>query len=496
MKKTVTILTMLMVCVLAFAGCLQLEKAESISFVTLPANTYVMGDTTAKLSFSLGITYNSGTQTDLVKFEGTWGDLANAEKPEQMTVTGFDLSTAGEKTLTVSYGTLQLTFPYTVIAYDLDGAGTAEDPILIYNREQMARMTEDYNAENATPKYYKMADGIDEIDASDWTPVYLYGSFDGNGVVFNGLDNFLFYATYNEGLTTLKNFTVNADIQLQKQFVAIIYKNYNDTTYENVTVHGYIEGTQAASFVGLGNGWVNGADGTAVNWIFKNCYSDANIVAVGGTAAGFMCHSYCGANSSVTLIDSKFEGMISATGNAMYVDANGGIYAANKKGVLCDYSANYNVTGLYTNADNTATSVTSGAKYTKADAVVKLTPVSVNVATNDAYQIGQTFTVNAGNATYAIASLIIAPNGLDETGGYAGTYMVESLEKVNGTFTTSLIKYFNIAINAEGVTESGVNGNTYNVYGEAYGTTYASARVSIVLYDARMNVININTFNF
>lgn len=506
MKKTVTILTMLMVCVLAFAGCLQLEKAESISFVTLPANTYVMGDTTAKLSFSLGITYNSGSQTDLVKFEGTWGDLANAEKPEQMTVTGFDLSTAGEKTLTVSYGTLQLTFPYTVIAYDLDGAGTAEDPILIYNREQMARMTEDYNAENATPKYYKMADGIGEIDASDWTSLYLCGSFDGNGVVFNGLDNPLFnriignkdlvaisstyldntvYNFENDIECVVENFTVIADMQTGKCAAAVAYTSSPKLLLKDITVNGYLEGaTGAASFVAYGpsNHFDVDPGNAPYQLTFDNCYSDASVVNVGDSvksSAGFVWHLYSSKNNTtITLKNTKFEGSLSFIGNS--------VNSAKYFSVM----GNGVITETYTNGDSSEGlyegTLSVSSIYGKQDKVFFYTQSGITLP--EKYS---EFTVDkVDRAQYAVAHLIISPN----PGNLTGVYLSEELLLNNdGKWTTSAIKYFDIAINSEITESTGISadGTTYNVVRNGF-VGHNGASVRVIQYDARWNIVGVS----
>ena len=75
-------------------------------------------------------------------------------------------------------------------------------------------------------------------------------------------------------------------------------------------------------------------------------------------------------------------------------------------------------------------------------------------------------------------------------------FEVIDISAVEGTFNTNTIKYFNIAINADGITEQGVVGDTFNVYYDFFGTTYNGASVRAVQYDANGNIVSITTFAF
>ncbi len=176
------------------------------------------------------------------------------------------------------------------------GSGTANDPYLIENASQLARMIgydvlTNYSgntSNGSTDKYYKLISDIyiNDISSSNWyngenlnewyssTQSRFCGSFNGNGYTVYGL-YFAKDAT-NAGLFPVIDFY------------------HNDRVIENVTISdSYIV---ASSMAGAFTSRVYGGGNKTLN--FKNCYVDEsvilNVTNVGGTAP------WCGGFSGFT----------------------------------------------------------------------------------------------------------------------------------------------------------------------------------------------------
>ncbi|MBR2398175.1 MAG: hypothetical protein IKA97_05360, partial [Clostridia bacterium] len=421
----------------------------------------------------------------------------------------------------LSCGTLNI---YTVEKLFAGGTGTEEDPYLISNKDELANITTVYD-NSKEYKYYKVI--TSSLDLSNWTAAYLNGSFDGNGVVINNLGVQLFRQVGVGGDTVntyvVKNITINANININGYGAALIRQAASNLVLENITVHGTIEGNNgAATFVCFGPGNIATDDNhndEPMNWVIKNCYSDATIIATGDVAVGFIKHPYCEStqlgvhtNCLLTIEDSIFEGSLAYVGNdhsKKYFTGNG-----NAMPVKTIYSEEFiakygNPEGKLYGAPNgkredgsffIGNYASTGSKdaYVVDYALKNTSKMTVSNGTLPANR-GDVFTVNkADGAVSAKITLEIAPNDKNNYGAYLGTYMFEVIDisAVEGTFNTNTIKYFNIAINADGITEQGVVGDTYNVYHDFFGTTYNGASVRAVQYDANGNIVSITTFAF
>jgi len=180
------------------------------------------------------------------------------------------------------------------------GEGTAEKPYLINSADQLSKIS-DY-ADKYT--YFKVADGTTTLDMTDVGRITLNGSFDGNGVTMNNLTTSLFRTVGKVGVAQdikISNFTANVNTIDGHALVRNIY-NPGETTFENVTLHGYIEGqSNMGSFYNYGtaNGDGKGADYTVS---FVNTTSDATLVCTDGNVIGGMLgHGYEGADHQLSI---------------------------------------------------------------------------------------------------------------------------------------------------------------------------------------------------
>lgn len=421
--------------------------------------------------------------------------------------------------------------PFTAVYKFSGGNGSAEHPYLISSVADIQAISNEYEGAYA---YYKWV-GASTVDASGWTAVNINGSFDGNGVTFNNLDQQLFRSvgkasTTNTEVYTIENFTANANININGYGAAVIRQAGNNLVVKNVTVHGTIQGNNgAASFVCFGPGNIGATDNNQpMDWKFINCVSDATIIATGDVGVGFVKHPYSWASQQggsvaaqdaclITIEDSIFTGNIIAAGTSQY-KAKYFVGNANDMLVKTVYSADF--ISQYGNPEGVSyaqpTAKTDdgvffignypgeGKKlsgYTDYGICMdkylgSVSAVTVTNGTNPAS--GEVFTVaKLAGAVEAKVNLEIAPNDTNGHGSYLGTYMSETLNvsAAGSTFTTETIKFFDITINGGATSESGLSGNTYNVVSAAYGNTYNSASVRVTQYDASGNVLGVTVFN-
>ncbi len=182
------------------------------------------------------------------------------------------------------------------------GKGTEADPYLIENAYQIANVGSVYNEGF---KYFRVKDGIETIDCNGWKAVDFNGNFDGNGVkLINVTDRLFNRVGKNESATILiRNFEVTMNF-VSSSHAAMIKEidNFGTTTFENVKIHGYIEGeSNVASLFSFGtnNGHETGSNYTVE---LKNVVCDATIVCTTANTIGtFVAHAYAGNNNKLTL---------------------------------------------------------------------------------------------------------------------------------------------------------------------------------------------------
>lgn len=200
------------------------------------------------------------------------------------------------------------------------GDGTEANPYIIANAEELANMT---NVE--TFSYYKVKDGVKQIDLSDWTSIRLNGCFDGNNVKLINLTTRLFTHVGNNEAKEIyvKNFEVTINFS-SSSHAALIKEidNFGTTVFENVQIHGYIEGesnTAALYSFGTQNGSTSGSNYTVE---LKNVKIDATIVCVTAQPlAAFVAHAFAGSGNKLTLkLDSntQFTGEVYSAGDKKY----------------------------------------------------------------------------------------------------------------------------------------------------------------------------------
>lgn len=198
------------------------------------------------------------------------------------------------------------------------GVGTKELPYLIDEPAQLMNIS---NYDEYT--YFKVADGVDTLDMTGVGKIRLNGSFDGNGVTMNNLTTALFEYVGKSGEAQdikISNLTANVNTTDGRGLVRNIF-NPGTTTFENVALHGYIEGQyNIGSFYNYGTANSGDSEGADYTVNFVNATSDVTIVNTTGNASGGMLgHGYEGANYKlyINMDDaSGYTGQMYTTGTA------------------------------------------------------------------------------------------------------------------------------------------------------------------------------------
>lgn len=210
-------------------------------------------------------------------------------------------------------GTENVTSPFS------GGTGTESDPYLIDSADQLSHISDYYDTYN----YFKIADGVETLDLAGIGRLQLNGSFDGNDVEITGLSTSLFERVGNieqEQNIKISNLTATVNTTDGRALVRNIY-NPGETTFENVILHGYIEGQyNIGSFYNYGTANAADSEGADYTVTFINTKSDATLVCTTGNAIGGMLgHGYEGADYTLSInmdANSGYSGEMYTTGSA------------------------------------------------------------------------------------------------------------------------------------------------------------------------------------
>ncbi len=199
------------------------------------------------------------------------------------------------------------------------GNGTEASPYLIENADQLSKISDYYDTYN----YFKIAEGVATLDLTGKGRFKLNGSFDGNGVTINNLATSLFEYVGNinkKQEIKISNLTAYVRTTDGRALVRNIF-NPGETTFESVTLHGYIEGQyNMGSFYNYGTANAAGSEGASYTVNFINAKSDATLVCTTGNAIGGMLgHGFQGAGYTLSInmdADSDYTGVMYTTGTA------------------------------------------------------------------------------------------------------------------------------------------------------------------------------------
>lgn len=443
---------------------------------------------------------------------------------------------------------------------EMSGLGTEKSPYIINDRKNLDQMALKCNGVDY--QYYKVVTNKPSIDCSNWEPthqsMHFVGEFDGSNVIFDNLDCYFFrkagaFAKIDDPEpkeTVIKNMVINANIFSAQNLAAVARSCGCVVKFENIQLHGLVSGSNASGFVGWGAS--NLGDGVNITYTkatFKNCFSDATIVATGTQGTGFWffnpyATTIAAANKSlITLEDSIFTGLM----ETIYPGENklNHDYFANQVNwgqpipVRTKYSANFiqkygNIVGTYYNIPEwegqvdeqgyTCFHVNGYNGYPKPDEPTKIahdeyypnekptvdnptdhkTYIEFNSTSVDWKQSipAETFSsVKAQNAVSAFAYLQVGADISESVTNLVKAYLNEDIPEfdvmdVGDTFTTDLIRKYAIRVNDGTAEKTGVDpSKTYfHIVDPIYAKTYSSCSATIVQLDAKERIIRVDTF--
>ena len=320
-------------------GNIVIEGAAKVLSVTVPENS------TATVAVNNGAKVESLILNANVAVSGNVGAVAT-EKEDLLDDLATLVPSAGE--------VIDAVVDPETLGDFAGGFGTEAAPFIIANPEQLMNISKHYDTYN----YYKVADGVTSLDLTGIGRINLHGSFDGNGVSLVNLTTALFERVgYQNKAETIKisNLTATMNAIDGRAFVRNIF-NAGTTTFENITLHGYIEGLyNMGSFYNYGTANYDGV-GADYTVEFINSKSDITLVCTSGNGIGGMIgHGYEGAGNTITInIDDKSEytgTMYTTNGSAcdklMYMASNTSNFVLNGEAASgYDASFNYATTKL------------------------------------------------------------------------------------------------------------------------------------------------------
>ena len=359
------------------------------------------------------------------------------------------------------------------------GYGTKEFPYIIANAQQLANISNHYDKYN----YYKVADGVTSLDLTGVGKLKLNGQFDGNGTNIVNLTTALFQVVGVSGGDSeddmkISNLTATMNVTDGSALVRNIYHAGN-TIFENVTLHGYIEGQwNMGSFYNYGTANAGDSEGADYTVTFINANSDITLVCTSGnTIGGMLGHGYEGENYTLSINMDEKSGY---TGK-MYTTNGNNCYQVM---AMCSH-------GTYV-LNNVETS-----RYENTYPSTKL-----NVVTPEAGEDGYTVTPVEGAAKFVV---YIAPqvNAYDEDGnkiqnqsGMTWSFVHEE-PKVSGTDAVKVLDLITSASIVNGTDhEYGyeLNDGVLTIYsGRSDNYCEGPVRLQVNQYDANGDLLAVGT---
>ena len=226
-------------------------------------------------------------------------------------VTGATVASGNEANITAKYEVEAGADVSDIVAGATNfagGLGTEENPYLIKTAEHLQNIGANY----ANHAYYKVADGVESIDCSNWACIDLNGSFNGNGAILNNVDSVLFnnVGTGADGKkVVIENFTIKF---VGGAGIARVCATSN-LTFKNINATGYlIEDWNGAIFLRYGTNNYNDGFNYIVN--FENCGSTAEIYCtINNYSSILVGHTYPGLGTATINVDVATDSAINST---------------------------------------------------------------------------------------------------------------------------------------------------------------------------------------
>ena len=364
------------------------------------------------------------------------------------------------------------------------GTGSKNDPWLIIDQETFQHVGNFYDANDASGFYYwRVKNGIEEIDMTGWTSINLQGQVEGSNVTLKNLTAPLFMeGAFTEETLKISNMKVEANIVKPGGWVGVIFnwQPGKNVLFDNIDVSGYVEGNAVATYMN------QVYDGT-LNATIKD--SESSITMFGAEACGGMT-GYIGmgsVNVTLNVINSKYTGTMIRSNNSNFTyfgfNNNGSAHISltlDEASCNADFTIQGNApeaktyTGTWAQLGNAQTVYTNASKKVVGSLSVSVVDNKISVA--------------KGNSSRAVATLMVGPNPGNM---YAG-YYTEELTLVGDNWMSNTLKIFVITCDNTKPIGISADGLSFNVHGDD-GNIHI-ANILVTEYDNLGNVINVGKY--
>ena len=353
------------------------------------------------------------------------------------------------------------------------GEGTEANPYLIENAEQLMNITEYYEEGY---KYFKVKDGVKVIDCAAIPNkcISLNGSFDGNNAKFVNLAYQLFnlvgYQNKEDAITI-----ANIDATFNSVDGGALIRsliNGGETTFENVKIHGYLEGSSnMGCFYKYGTAQYGTGASYTVN--FVNSQADATLVDISANNIGGMIgHPFCGSGNTVTI----------------NMDENSGFF-----GVQYNTNGKGNTLAAITNVPV----IMNGENYdfnNSAVTVNKIAIVNAEKAEDGAWTVAQqsaatsiTVSITAQYTDYEADGVTVKPNSNGLT-AVLGSVTLTDLEAITKVFDkVDSVEFVNGYLNGE--VGYSLEDGVLKAYVGDRNVLEGNVRLQVAQYDANGSVL-------
>lgn len=339
--KKFTVMFLFFVTLFTLTSCFEVAGATGIAVTKMPKSTYYVNEIQLN-EIDLEVTIYYSTSSETFNYSKAIG--------KGVKFSGFDLSTPGNFTATVSFESFSTTFNYSVIEKESDfagGNGTAINPYLVSTPDQFKKMVEKTQEDTSVHLYFKLLNSIDFKDVTI-TPVensafgIFTGTLDGDGYKISNIVSNLVTSIFGVIPSNINHETVIKNLVYENNVpMSLVKYAYSSIKFENVDVHGNIS-LNGQNF----SQYISHVLGDGVTLTFNKCTNYLNYF--GNSAYGSLFLGGYAYSSHVIFKDCINYGSIEGQSVGIFV-GNYGAFVDNKGTVEFENCVNYGkATGIYT----------------------------------------------------------------------------------------------------------------------------------------------------
>ncbi len=332
MKKTNLLCLLLLFIVTLSLGCAK-EKVTSIEFLNEPAQVYYTTDKLDDILKNIKLTVKMGKKS-----------VTKALSDEDITITGFDLTTPGYHTLKVTYKEHDLEWTYLVKVpawnnnIDSTWYKASESTFKLTTPEQLAGLAKLVNEGNSFKGKTILLENDIDLNNKPWTPISTIGKGK------TGVNEIVFEGTFDGQNHTIENLSMLATHSKTGEHIK------SEESYYNCGLFGYVKNATIKNLTiknvnimnGMMNNFVRSTQGTGAlvgrsegKTVISNVTITGSVMIKGEYKVGGLIGNLGGEEASISKV-------------SVIGDANSTIFGSDK-----EYGDTNNYGGIIGYSDNT-----------------------------------------------------------------------------------------------------------------------------------------------